>query len=57
MNEVRAIADLPAREILLSMMAGAFQAPLSKMVSLLSATVSSFAYAMTALKTKKESVT
>ncbi len=53
--EVKAIADLPPREVLLSMMAGAFQAPLSKMAAALSATVSSFAYAMSALKTKKES--
>lgn len=52
--EVKAIADLPPREILLSMLAGAFQAPLSKMAAALSATVSSFAYAMGALKTKKE---
>lgn len=53
-KEVRAIADLPSREILMSIMAGAFRAPLSKMASVLSATVSSFAYAMTALKTKRE---
>ncbi len=52
--EVKAIADLPPREVLLSMLAGAFQAPLSKMAAALSATVSSFAYAMGALKTKKE---
>lgn len=54
MAEVRAIAELPSREVLLSMMAGAFQAPLSKMLGALSATVSSFAYALGALKTKKE---
>ncbi len=54
--EVKAIADLPPREVLLSMLAGAFQAPLSKMAAALSATVSSFAYAMGALKTKKESI-
>ncbi len=53
-NDIKAIADLPPREVLLSMLAGAFQAPLSKMASALSATVSSFAYAMGALKTKKE---
>ncbi len=54
--EVKAIADLPPREVLLSMLAGAFQAPLSKMAAALSATVSGFAYAMGALKTKKEGV-
>lgn len=54
MKEVRAIADLPPREVLLSMMAGTFQAPLSKLAAALSATVSSFAYAMNSLRTKKE---
>jgi large subunit ribosomal protein L10 len=53
-NEVRAIADLPPREVLLSMIAGAFQAPASKLAAALSATVSSFAYALTALRNKKE---
>jgi large subunit ribosomal protein L10 len=53
-GEVKAIADLPPREVLLSMIAGAFQAPASKMAAALSATVSSFAYALSALKTKKE---
>ncbi len=54
-NDIRAIAELPPKEVLLSMLAGAFQAPLSKMAGALSATVSSFAYAMEALKTKKSS--
>jgi large subunit ribosomal protein L10 len=53
-QEVRAIADLPPREVLLSMIAGAFQAPASKLAAALSATVSSFAYALSALKTKRE---
>ena len=53
-SEVKAIAALPSREVLLSMVAGVFQAPSSKMAAALAATVSSFAYAMTALKTKKE---
>jgi large subunit ribosomal protein L10 len=52
--EVKEIADLPSREVLLSMVAGAFQAPLSKMAGALSATVSSFAYAVQALQNKKE---
>ena len=54
-GEVRTIADLPSREVLLSMMAGAFQAPASKLAAALSATVSSLAYALGALKAKKES--
>jgi len=52
-NDLRAIADLPSREVLLSMLAGAFQAPLSKLAGALSATVCSFAYAMESLKSQK----
>lgn len=52
-KEVKEIAELPPREILLSMLAGALQAPLSKMAGALSATVSGFAYAVEALSTKK----
>lgn len=51
-SEIKAIAELPSREVLLSMLAGVLQAPLSKMARALSATVSSFGYAMEALKTK-----
>jgi large subunit ribosomal protein L10 len=53
-QEVRAVAALPPKEVLLSMMAGTFQAPASKLAAGLAATVSSFAYAMNSLKTKKE---
>lgn len=53
-QEIRAIADLPSRDVLLSMMAGVFQAPLSKLAAALSATVSSFVYALNAVKSKKE---
>jgi large subunit ribosomal protein L10 len=52
-KEVKEIAELPTREILLSMLAGALQAPLSKMAGALSATVTGLAYAMEALSTKK----
>lgn len=50
---VREIAALPSREILLSMLAGAFQAPLSKLAGALNATVTTFAYAMESLKSQK----
>jgi large subunit ribosomal protein L10 len=50
---VKEIADLPSREILLSMLAGTFQAPLSKLAGALAATVTTFAYAMESLKNKK----
>ncbi len=52
-KEVKEIAELPPREILLSMLAGVLQAPLSKMAGAVSATVSGFAYAVEALKNKK----
>jgi len=51
--EVKEIAELPSREVLLSILAGAFQAPSSKMARALSATLSSFAYALQALQNKK----
>ena len=52
-DAVKEIADLPSREILLSMLAGAFQAPSSKLARALSATVTTFAYAMESLKSTK----
>ncbi|MHB8881441.1 MAG: 50S ribosomal protein L10 [Thermodesulfovibrionales bacterium] len=52
-KEVREIASLPSREVLLSMLAGAFQAPASKMAAALAATVTTFAYAVEALNNKK----
>jgi large subunit ribosomal protein L10 len=51
--DLKAVADIPSRQVLLSMMAGVFQAPLSKMASLLNATVSKVAYALEAVKNKK----
>ena len=53
-GELKAIADLPPKQILLSIMAGAFQAPLTKMARLLNATLGKFEYALEALKDKKE---
>jgi large subunit ribosomal protein L10 len=52
-SEVKEIAELPNREVLLSMLAGVLQAPLSKMLSAFAATVNSFAYALEAAKNKK----
>lgn len=54
-GEVKEIAELPSREVLLSMTAGALQAPMSKMAGLLAATVNKFAYALEAVKSKKPS--
>jgi large subunit ribosomal protein L10 len=52
-KDLKAIAELPSREVLLSMLAGALQAPMSKLAGALSATVTSFAYAVESLKSKK----
>ncbi|MHB8173978.1 MAG: 50S ribosomal protein L10 [Nitrospirota bacterium] len=52
-NELKAIAALPSREQLLSQMAAGFQAPASKMVRLLNATVARLGYALAALKEQK----
>ena len=52
-NVVKEIAALPSREILLSMLAGAFQSPLSTLAGALNATLTSFAYAMESLKSTK----
>lgn len=54
-NELKAISKLPPRNVLLSMMAGAFQAPLSKLAGALNATIAQFAYALEAAKNKKSS--
>ncbi|MBI3592311.1 MAG: 50S ribosomal protein L10 [Nitrospirae bacterium] len=52
-DEIKAMSKLPPRNVLLSMMAGTFQAPLSKLAGALNATVTQFAYALESLKNKK----
>jgi large subunit ribosomal protein L10 len=52
-DELKAISKLPPRNILLGMMAGAFQAPAAKLACALNATVAQFAYALEAVKNKK----
>lgn len=52
--EIKAVADLPAREVLMSMLAGTLQAPAGKMAAALAATLRNFAYAVNALKARKE---
>lgn len=54
LDEVKAVAELPSREVLLSMLVGSLQAPLSKMAAALSATIRNFGYALNALKSKRE---
>jgi large subunit ribosomal protein L10 len=48
------LADLPSREILLSRLLGAMQAPLGNLASVLQAPLSQFARTLDALRTQKE---
>ena len=48
-EEVKALAELPSREVLLAQLAGAFQAPMAKFAGLLAAVPRDFAYGLQAL--------
>ena len=52
-SALKKIAELPSREVLLSIMAGTFNAPATKMAQLLTATVTKLGYALNALKDQK----
>jgi large subunit ribosomal protein L10 len=52
-SDVHVLADLPPREVMLSQIAGLFQAPLSQMASLLEAVPRTFAYGIQALIDKQ----
>ena len=52
-DDVKALADLPSRDVLLAMIAGAFQAPLVKTAGLLQALPRNFAYGLSALIDQK----
>jgi large subunit ribosomal protein L10 len=51
---IKALADLPSREQLLGMVAGAFQAPIAAFANRLYECQAKFAYAINAVKEKKE---
>ncbi|MGZ4764364.1 MAG: 50S ribosomal protein L10 [Ilumatobacteraceae bacterium] len=53
-SDIEALADLPSRDVLLSMLAGAFQAPLVKTAGLLQALPRNFAYGLKALVEQRE---
>lgn len=53
-TDVQALADLPSRDVLLAQLAGAFQAPMTKMAGLLQALPRNFAYGLKALIEQKE---
>ena len=48
-DDINALAELPSREVLLAQLAGAFQAPLTKLAGLLQALPRNFAYGLSAL--------
>ncbi len=48
-DDLRALAELPSREVMLAQLAGAFQAPMAKLAGLLSALPRDFAYGLQAL--------
>jgi large subunit ribosomal protein L10 len=54
-DDLKAVADLPPKNVLLSVMAGGFMSPLNKLASLLNATLSGFVNGLEALKNKKGS--
>lgn len=54
-DDLKALSRLPTRDVLLSMLAGALQAPLGKLAGALSATVARFGHALGALKQAKGS--
>lgn len=54
LDEVKSLADLPSREVLLAKMLGSMQAPISGFVSVLSGTIRSLVYALDAVRKAKE---
>jgi large subunit ribosomal protein L10 len=54
-DAVTELADLPSREILLSRLLGAMQAPLGNLASILQAPIASLARTLDAVRTQKES--
>ena len=55
LDQIKAIAELPPREVQLAMLVGAMQSPSRTMAGLLNSTLTRFMYAMEAFKQKKES--
>ena len=53
-DDLKVLADLPSREVLLSQLAGAIQAPLVKTAGLLQALPRNFAYGLSALIEQQE---
>lgn len=54
-NEVRALAKLPGRDVLIAKMMGSMNAPITNFVGVLSATLRSLVYALDSVRKQKES--
>lgn len=54
LDEVKALADLPSREVLLAKLIGGMQAPISGLVNVLHGTPRNFVYVVDAVRQKKE---
>lgn len=54
-EEVKALGEIPPREVLLAQVCGAFQAPLSGLVNVLQGNIRALAYALDAVRRLKES--
>lgn len=53
-EDIKAISQLPSKNVLLSMFIGAMQLPLSKLLTALNATITRFAYGLETLKRKRD---
>lgn len=53
-DEVKALADLPSREVLLAKMLGSMQAPITGFVNVLQGTIRNFVYVLEAVRQEKE---
>lgn len=54
LDEIKSLADLPSREVLIARVLGGFNAPIQGFANVLTGTLSSLVYALDAIKEKKE---
>ncbi len=54
-DDIKALAALPSREVLLAKMLGSMQAPISGLVNVLQGTIRNFVYVLEAVRKEKES--
>ncbi|MDD4320895.1 MAG: 50S ribosomal protein L10 [Acidaminococcaceae bacterium] len=54
-DDIKALAALPSREVLLAKMLGSMQAPISGLVNVLQGTIRNFVYVLDAVRKEKES--